>query len=336
MKTRRIIAIILAMLITLMMVGCSDGNTIGDNGITNELKYRNYDFWTKNNEIRLSEEIVINYTEGIEKTPGFQQDKDSQLAEDIKLTDNQVIRIQELKEGITTFLLQNYQVDVSEKLAEQEIKIFEATGMWEYTLMGYVDSENPKVIKLNKVLLGASPNFFDSIYIHETLHQLGIRSTEYSQLDEGIADALMDMICYSMGITPVLSDDYWACRTVAYQILAADPEIVSCYLKGEGFNILDRVDEKLDSVTQPYVKVKDVSQMLEDTLQILNGILTGQLNVSEEEMYEVAFLAQEIVRAYCQECEPDKETIAYIRQHYMLEDYESIVISNEEGDYVIR
>lgn len=327
MKTRKMFAVILALLLFIMMMaGCANtSETLYDNGVTNEEVYQNYDNWGKENEIRLITDIKVN-----------QEDLDVEgeisEVENLELPKSKEKVVQKLREGIISFFQERYQIDVSEKLEKQEVAMFSSIGTQE-GVMGYVDVNNPNILNLNQKLLKEYSELFETTYIHETLHQIGFRSDNTLIIEEGITDALTDMICCYIGIKTVLTPYYFECRTLAYQLLAADPEIVSCYLENDEFDIIGRINEKLESVPQTYRKTSDLGKRLERMVNILYGISTGTVWGYSTDTYWFAFEAQEIVKAYCQACEPDSSIIDYIHSHYLPDAYESVTIFEDENGY---
>lgn len=327
MKTRKMFAVVLAVICCIMAItGCASAPAVTayDMGITNELEYSDYDFWEKDNTLRFVVDITM-VTEG-------NVEEEISEAKYAKLPRSKEKTIEKLKEGMISFFQERYNIDISEKLANQEVRFFSSAGESE-SVTGYVEIGNRNVLNLNKRLLKDVSYLFETTYVHETLHQIGFQGEKSLQVVEGIVDSLTDMILCYMGREAVLTPYYDECRTVGYQLLAADPEIVSCYLNGQSFDILDRINEKLKDVPQEFRKVGHLGKLLENRLQILYGISTGTVWGFSTDPYLFAFEVQEIVKAYCQECNPDAETIDYIRSHYLVLDYESLCIIEEGEGY---
>jgi len=316
------------MVIYLMMtlVGCGNNSAnVHDTGITNTEAYQNYEKWEGDNQIRLIVDIKVTKED-------INADEEISEVVDKKLPKSKENIVQKLREGIISFFQEVYQIDVSEKIAKQEVVIFTATGIQE-GVMGYVDVNNPDILNLNERLLKEYSNLFKTTYIHETLHQIGFRGEGTLMIEEGITDALTDMICCYIGIEPVLTEYYFESRTLAYQILAVDPEIVYCYLEDNEFDIIERINEKLEGINQEFLKSGNLAKLLENRLYILYSIASGYAFGYSTDPYWFAFEAQEIVKAYCQACEPDASTIDYIRSHYLVIDYEAVSIFEDENGY---
>lgn len=328
MKTRKMFAVVLAVIYFIIaLTGCASAPAVTayDTGVTNELEYSNYEFWEKNNTVRLVVDITMHTEENVER--GFSEAKYAELSKSNAKT------IEMLKEGMICFFQERYNIDISEKLANQEVRIFSSTGIDE-GVMGYVElGKEDNVLNLNQRLFEDYSDAFETSYVHETLHQIGFQGEEYLQIVEGITDALADMIMCYIGIEPVLTQNYYECRTIGYQLLAADPEIVSCYLEDDDFDILERINEKLKDVKQPFRQAGHFGKLLENRLQILFGIETRTVWGFSTDPYLFAYEVQEIVKAYCQEFNPDAETIDYIRNHYLVLDYESMSFVQEGEGY---
>jgi len=327
MKTRKMFAVVLAVICFIMaLTGCASAPAVTayDTGVTNELEYSNYEFWEKNNTVRLVVDITM-HTEG-------DVEREFSEVKYAKLPKSNAKTIETLKEGMISFFQERYNIDISEKLANQEVRIFSSTGINE-GVMGYVEIGKENVLNLNQRLFKDYSDVFETTYVHETLHQIGFQGEESLQVVEGITDALADMIMCYIGMEPVLTPDYYECRTIGYQLLAADPEIVSCYLEDDDFDILERINEKLKDVKQPFRKAGHFGKLLENRLQILFSIATGTAWGFSTDPYLFAYEVQEIVKAYCQEFNPDADTIDYIRNHYLVLDYEGLSFVEEGEGY---
>ena len=327
MKTRKLFGVVFVIMYLIsVLTGCAaTPSTVYDTGVSNEDVYQDNSYWEKDNEIRLVFDIHIENEE-------LQPEEFVSNSEGKKLPRSKEKVIRNLQKGIISFFQERYQIDVSEKIEKQEIAIFSSTGFME-GVMGYVDTNNPNILNLNERLLKDYSDEFETTYIHETLHQIGFRSENAYMIEEGITDALADMICCYIGIEPVLTIYYSESRTMAYQMLAADPEIVSCYLNDNEFDIIKRINEKLEGVPQPFIKSGNLGKRLESRLDVLHAIATGNAFGGTTNVLWIAFEAQEIMRAYCQECNPDANTIAYIRSHYLVVDYEAISIFEDDVGY---
>lgn len=326
MKTQRIfIGILVTLFCIMLLTGCSNANTVYDTGVTYLQEYDNYDMWENDNAIRLVIDVTVIGEE--------QQDHSGvETQRSFEIPSKYAKKIEKLREGIISFFQERYQTDVSDKIGKQEVAIFTATGVNE-GVFGYVDSENRNILNLNKKIFNEESDKFETTYIHETLHQIGFISSDVCLMDEGITDALTDMVCCYIGIEPILTEYYFESRTLAYQLLKADPGIVTGYLTEEDFNLLERISEKLTNVPMPYEKVDDLGKFLDHMIKLLYDLSTGKVFEYSVDPYCFAFQAQEIVKAYCQECKPDAETIDYIRNHYLTMDCEFVTVQQDIHGY---
>jgi len=327
MKTRKLfIGLLVTLFCIIFLTGCgSKANELYDTGVTYQQEYENYDAWEGENAI----ELVI----GVEVVGEEEFDSSGvETQRSFDIPNKYAKKIQNLREGIITFFNERYQIDVSEQIENQEIAIFNSYGANAETF-GYVDPENQNILNLNQKVFKEDSDKFESTYIHETLHQIGFISSTPTTIDEGITDALTDMICCYLGIEPVLTEYYFETRTVAYQLLKADPGIVTAYLTEDGFSIIDRINDKLENIPQVYEKTDNLGQFLDYMLRLLLDLATGKVPGYSVDPYCFAFQAQEIVKAYCQECKPDAETIDYIRAHYLTMDCEYVTVKQDDYGY---
>ena len=329
MKTRKnFIALLMAVVLCFNLVGCAkEPEKLNDNGITNNLKYTDYEAWEQENKVQLClSNVSMICTENNEES-------EVSTLENEQLPKSKLKKIEKLRNGIVEFFEEKYSIDVSEKMKKQQVRLFTSTGSMEET-MGYVNPEAPSVLNLNQKLLNEYSVLFETSYIHESIHQLGFYSSTDRMIDEGVTDALTDMVCCYIGIEPVLTDYYFEHRTLAYQLLAADPELVACYVENDEFKITSRIDEKLKNVAQPFEKVESLGERLEMMLTAMYGLTTGRVQSYSVDPLVFVWEAQEIVNAYCQECNPKEETIDYIRSHYLITDYENLyILADMKGDY---
>lgn len=325
-KTLSILLVVLFLLSLLVGCASTSSNIIRtDSGITNNNEYSDYNYWNKPHSIRL----VVNIT-----TKAVEYEGEDQITqyEYSRLPRNKEKIIAFLQEGLISFFQETYDIDISSKLKAQEIRMFSSSGASE-GIMGFVDLENANVLNLNDRLLSDFAFAFETTYVHETIHQIGFRGEKMLLTVEGITDALTDMaLCY-MGIEPELTEYYSEARSIGYQLLAADPEIVHCYIYNNNFNILQRIDDRLDGFSQEFRRSGHLGNLLENRLEILYGISNNTVWGYSTDPLAFAFEAQEIVFSYCQTTNPSNETIDYIRSHYLVTNYEYIHVIEDSGGY---
>ena len=98
MKTRKMFAVVLAVIFFIMeQTGCASAPAVTayDTGVTNELEYSNYDFWEKNNTVRLVVDITM-HTEG-------DVEREFSEVKYAKLPRSNAKTIETLKEGMISF-----------------------------------------------------------------------------------------------------------------------------------------------------------------------------------------------------------------------------------------
>lgn len=180
-RTYSIIALLLTLIFTLSACGSNSSIGTADQGVVNDTEYNNYSFWMEENQIR----ILLQMDVHIEEIP-------DELATSVKntpvdLTKRQMATIEKLKAGIEDYFSEVYGLDVSEKLSQQEVRGYEpedeASQAVQETL-GYVDVNDPNVLNLHtSILTGDQKDLFETVYVHETLHQIGFRAPNLILID---------------------------------------------------------------------------------------------------------------------------------------------------------
>ena len=221
MKTRLLGLFLVLFVVVISCTGCT--SKISDTGTTSDIKFKGYDFWEKPNQLR----III--TPSIDS---IQSDGTEGMTVGTKtLPANKASIVKELQKGIIAFFKERYNVDVTEKISRQEIRVFspDLTNYMTGIAFGYVDPSYPDILNLNELLFidDSYKDLFENTYVHETLHQIGIRNPGEPMLTEGITDAYTDMILCYIGHekVSVTTPFYFEARTLAYQIIAVDNEL---------------------------------------------------------------------------------------------------------------
>ena len=317
----------LFMVLVLSLSGCSTSSSFIDTGCTFENPYTDYSYWEQDNQLKL----ITNYS--ISSLGDTAPEITEIGTETLSNKDSRTIK--KLQEGIISYFSENYDIDLTEKISKQEVKIF-SSNLDSGITMGYVDPEHQNILNLNEILFTKEYyHLFENTYVHETLHQLGIINTNELLLTEGITDAYTDLIMCYLGKESYPTEYYFEARTLAYQIIAVDKDLPHLYFETDDFSLADRISEKLCLVPQNFVKRDTLGKTLYELLSILFSNNVGVL-VSENPPYVYAYDSQEIVRSYCQTFNPSEETIDYIRNHYLLEDFESLIIIQKDSGYYIQ
>lgn len=309
-------ALLMVVMMVLTLTGCSTANNrVTDNGYTNPSSFENYDFWEKENELRIDTSFTLHNS--ISSEDNFENIPGKKLPAKYEKT------VKKLKNGIIKFFAENYSIDVSEKLNKQIVKVFKTDININSTTMGYVDSNNPNILNLNELILTEEYSYlFNNTYVHESLHQLGIKNVEEKMLMEGITDAFTDLILCYLGEKSFPTPNYYEARQLAYQIIKVDKEFPKLYFENENFSLSKRITEKLKDVKRTNLECKTPGKNLIGLLSILYSNNLGVLQCNTDP-YWYAHDAQAIVYAYCKECNPDQKSIDYIRAHYLVADFEN-------------
>lgn len=311
-KNRILSIMLIPFVIVILFTGCISSSS-------------DYSFWQEENQVRLTVPLQIldkdDNHEGI--TELGNEDLPSKYQDQVKI----------LKEAMISYFEEVYNMDISSELENQKIKIFIATDEND-EVMGYVDPENVEYLNLNKALFNEYSTLFDTSYVHESLHQLGFKSRTANLIDEGITDALTDLILVNANIESYVEEDsYAAPRTVGYQILSVDREIANYYLETENPDIIARINQKLENVNQPFEQEINLGERLNN---LLSGLTYGFYSETID-LYYIAFEAQEITASYCKTFSPDNQTIDHIRSFYLVYEYEEISITaDDEGGYTFN
>ncbi len=280
----------------------------------------NKNIWESDNQVRIFLNLKLDSLNGETENNFFNQ-------KDLKLDDAFASQIKKLKKAMIDYFSEEYAVDITDKLDQQQLRSFESN----YGTYGYVNPDEPQYLYLNVDLFDADADLFNNTYVHESLHQIGFRAHNCYSIDEGITDALTDLVLIKAGIGSFPTPIYADARTLGYQILEADKDIVNFYLDSDNPDITERISETLKDVNMPFLKRNDTGEMLE----VLLDNLTYE-TISNIDPYYMALQAQEIVRAYCQTFQPTTEEISSIRKMYLVEDYENVTIKQDGDMFIIQ
>lgn len=315
--TQKLTSILLIFIVTLSFFSC---NNKVDSTITtpSDTTFSDYSFWEQDNQVRITLPLSTYITES--------DNNGITTIGELDLTDSYLKKAETLKSAMIDYFLDIYQIDISKKLENQKLKAFLATDVNE-GVMGYVDVNEPDYLNLNSMLFTEYQDYFNNVYIHETLHQIGFRSSDGNTITEGIVDALTDLILQKAKIKSVSTASYNDIRTLGYQFIAADSGIAEFYLSNDNPSITNRVTRTLEKVQKPFLNIDEGTR-----LEALCSALTYGFSSSIDVFY-FAFEAQEIVRSYCQTFNPNTKIIDYIRSYYLVESYENVIITSEGSKY---
>ena len=317
-KTLSVVIILSIILCTMTACFGNNNQSTVENESSSEL-YEDYSFWEQENQLRFFIPLVIKGEHQNSET--FNEIGNLELPKTYK------DRTDILKQAMISYFKDKYSLDITSKLSTQKLKVFSSMTFENEMTMGYVNPEKPEFLNLNQRLFDDYSYIFDNTYIHETLHQIGFISKTPSIMDEGIADALTDLILKNLNIEFFPTESYYLPRALAYQILEVDTDIAKFYLDSDNSQIEDRINKKLKNVHRPFEE-QDAGEFL---IYMISGLMNGVSGTVDP--YYVAFQAQEIVRAYCQTFNPSHESIDKIRSNYIVKKYEKISIVAEDDRY---
>ena len=223
--------------------------------------------------------------------------------------------MEKLKKLILNYFIKEYDIDFSEELRNQKVTFFSTSSIGESMVMGYVDINDS-----NTLLNGEYNEIFETTYVHEKLHQLGMqdKTCNMTYIVEGIVDAYTDLILTEGNVNAQLTNLYFEARQLGYQMIKADRELPKVLINEE--SLKERINKSLNSYKQEPMQHKDIAGYLDTLLDVLIAI-NSSIGYSENMPLFYVFDAQSIVQKYCQAQGCDKETIEYVRKHYLLENF---------------
>lgn len=270
-------------------------------------------YWERDNQIR----IFLNL-----KVIDENEDEPEYGKSEYQFTETENNKMKELDKEIIKFFQEKHNIDVKEKISQNEVKPF-CLEADESFIAGYTDTQ----IHLNELLFTDNDfkMLFESSYIHELMHYVGFKSVAVNCIDEGMAEHFAMEFAEYVGIKYIPTEDYSLYKQVADQMcIVNEEEICKKYIEAYNFDILEHISEKLSLVEQPFLKNDNPGKLLSTLLPMLG-------EDDSDETYGFAVISQEIINAYCKEEKPNKKEITEIRKLYIVPDIEEIEIK-KEGD----
>ena len=310
--------------LSMSVTGCGS-NYANDNGFVMEDIYSDTGYWEENNSLNIVTNVSI-IEQNIIDTQTTQVFSD--------LSSEQEKKVEKLKEAIKLFFQKRYNIDFSEELNQQKVTFFNTGSVGNGITLGYIDLKDSNTLHLNILLNSEYKNAFEATYVHETLHQLGFKDEylEMTYVVEGIVDAYTDIILSENHIVSQLTVVYFETRQLGYQMIAADENLPYVIINKN--SLQDYINNALDKFTQPFTQKTNPAEYLNKLLKTLIAINSG--TASSSNSYYYAFDAQSIVQKFCQAQNCSKETIHYIREHYIVDDFEKLqVVTLDTGGYDI-
>lgn len=241
-------------------------------------------------------------------------------------------QVDEIKSDIKKFFIENYSVDVSEKIDKLDIVYTYSSDEFKgQKLAGFVDSEG-KTVNISQEILTDEIKL-NTVITHEMMHYIGIKPVNNSNAGmyciEGLADSLAEE-CLEYSNKKFLGTPYYEnARRLWNQIKVVDKEIIRNAVSKDNYDIMSNFDKRLKNVKCTFKKVPNISDNLENSINTVN-----QTN-DEAEIFYLQLQSQDIVISYIKTFNPDKNQIKKIRENYLFEDYEEIVVKEKNGQYYL-
>lgn len=328
MKTQRLILLLLSVvLLATMSVACKHTSIPqGEEEIfqqaikeyyETQVNYYDYGFWKKENKIRILHEVP--FSNALEEEENDKTPKISHFVECEKSTQDEISKLQ--KEFVTYFF-KVYNVNLENKINNQKVVFYSPFFKDEETL-GF-NEEHTIYISERLIDEKQLTERLAEVYFRETLYQIGFNKTKGKTITSTIVELIVEDICRETEHYMGNIESSTLAMKIAKQICKADPQLVVLYVENAEFDILEHIDKKLKDVPREYYQERNLGKRLEN---LMKGAQKEGLTA------EFRFELQDIVRAYCQECNPDEETIDFIRREYIILEYEYLgIIENEEEE----
>ena len=301
------------LVITLIFSFTACGNpTVERASESSDVEVENFDFWHENNILVLTKVDV----EADSNQPSIENEISKLKAVDYQKNSKDEMTFGRLIYGINSFFLNNYNIDVAEKMSQMDIAPFEAeTNITGYTIPG------ESKIHLNSSLLGngEEKEFLEETFLHESMHYL--RGAEGSSLEEGLAEYMAQKCAEYIGIEYTPSEEYAAHCRIVETLFTANPDLEKELFSSPDFTLEEEVTSKTCDFPQIYQSVEDCGQFL--------NVSADFLNLSHQEMDEemlLNFTVQEILTAYAKSFEPSEEQISKIRNLYFVDNFEELAL----------
>ena len=165
--------------------------------------------------------------------------------------------IDEVNQKITDYFMETIDVDVSDRLSELEVRVFDFYAAEEYGVAGYYNQySDEKVVYLDSFSYFSESEKNESFYptyIHEAMHYLGIapkNSNELGYIYEGIDEYVTGQLCEHEKIDYKLQY-YRNMSRLAGEIVKCSPEIVKGLIEGDGtYDLAGKLNETFDGFAQ--------------------------------------------------------------------------------------
>lgn len=280
-----------------------------------QIKYSDYKFWQKENKIRLIHDYIL--------TPNKEEDNEEKprISHFVEVDEETKQKMESLKAEFIGYFIKIYNVKLDKKIEDQQVVFYEPLDNNE-NVLGFVD-ENSVFLSTKLLKEEHVANRLPEEYFRQTINQIGFDKKEGATITSAIAEVLVEDLCRETEISMVEPQNVPIVMQVAKQLIVADPQIVIQYIENPAFNIIESIDQKLKELPRENFQEMKLGKRVENTMSVAQ-----KEGLTEEFKFEL----QEIIRAYCQECNPDEASIDFIRRQYIIREYEFLeVVENEEG-----
>lgn len=236
-------------------------------------------------------------------------------------------------ERLTEFFIEVYGVDISKKIKNVETY----SSYFTNDINGF-SIPGTNIIILNQYLIDSDESDIKYTWCHEVIHALGLNYPHqtYEGLYETITEAVTFQFFEWNGNKEFDNTLYRnTAKTIGYQLINADPSLVSCSIADESFLVEEHINEVLRDATYPFEVPSSESDIAYQLSSFLYGIYQETIDYQYYPNFYL-FTAQEITTAYCREFNLDKETITDHKEHWLIKDFDKLDIVYDGYCYTVK
>ena len=320
---KKLISIILSV-ITLMsfMTGCASSENRKDNLYNPEYKdiaLANIFFVTDDS----SENASIGTVKESMDEIGFNSKNHTIIPEeDIKF----------LKDQMTSFFEEVYDVDIADKLSSINTYTFESNdGLYGYHIPGSTD------VYVNGSIYRTHKSMFASTWCHEVIHLIGINyiQNEFYGIYECITEAVNTELMDWMNNPHDTTSAYYSTINIGKQLIMANPEIVRQSILDPDYRIENEIDSVLKDARYIAAKPpKDSSIAFQLSCYIISKMEEAPMYFLNQPFLD--FMMQEITTAYCRSFNLTEEQIENSKNLWIVNNFDEVTINGAGYGYVIK
>ena len=273
----------------------------------------------------------------------LEEDADAQTEEELFEPEFEMVEsasetnVTEVFEEIKTFFKDNYDIDVSDKLAEiNQVWYIKYTNVDpDYEIFnlnrGFFDEETG-VINLEERVSKKEEKSAIMHLVLNTLIKADISDERVGLLSEGLIEAISEKIAKANGWKYIHIEDYEHAIAMAKQMLVVNPEMENKIFKDSNFNMVDHFKEVLGGIPL-YNGDTWIDNNPDEVLSVYATCIeelsfNGEL---EDETYTMLYMQAELITiAYCREFNPTEDQIEEIRGNYYYPDFEDQIYTQGE------